>query len=137
MKEVELTAVEQPAIPENWKAVVARYQRPSVTRGVYQIVNTLVPYALLWVAMYVAKAVSWWLVVPLAVLAAGFLVRLFIIHHDCGHGSFFRSRRANDTVGFITGVLTFTPYATGAGNTPSITRRRATWTVAASATSGR
>ena len=43
-------------------------------------------------------------------LAAGFLVRVFIIFHDCGHGSFLPSRKANDMLGFITGVLTFTPY---------------------------
>src|SRR5438309_10566102 len=98
--------------PDNaaWKEIVARYQKPSVGRGVWQIVNTLVPYAALWCLMYVCLSVSYWLVVPLAVLAAGFLVRLFIIHHDCGHGSFFKSRRANDVLGFITGVLTFTPY---------------------------
>src|SRR3989442_5022368 len=60
--------------------------------------------------MYLSLSVSYWFVVPLAVLAAGFMVRLFIIHHDCGHGSFFKSRKANDILGFITGVLTFTPY---------------------------
>ena len=60
--------------------------------------------------MYLSLAVSWWLTLPLAMLAAGFLVRVFIIFHDCGHGSFFKSRRANDILGFITGVLTFTPY---------------------------
>jgi omega-6 fatty acid desaturase (delta-12 desaturase) len=54
--------------------------------------------------------VSWWLAVPLAVLAGGFLVRTFIIFHDCGHGSFLASTKANDALGFITGVLTFTPY---------------------------
>jgi omega-6 fatty acid desaturase (delta-12 desaturase) len=54
--------------------------------------------------------VSYWITLPLAVLAAGFLVRVFIIFHDCGHGSFFTSRRTNDILGFITGVLTFAPY---------------------------
>ena len=98
--------------PDNaaWKEIVARYQKPSIGRGVWQIVNTLVPYAVLWYLMYLSLSVSYWLVVPLAVLAAGFMVRLFIIHHDCGHGSFFKSRLANDILGFITGVLTFTPY---------------------------
>ena len=98
--------------PDNaaWKEIVARYQKPSVGRGVWQIVNTLVPYAALWYLMYLSLSVSYWLVVPLAVFAAGFMVRLFIIHHDCGHGSFLKSRRANDILGFITGVLTFTPY---------------------------
>src|SRR3989454_6703801 len=98
------------ASPSAWKEIVARYQKPSVGRGVWQIANTLVPYAALWYLMYLSLSVSYWLVVPLAVLAAGFLVRLFIIHHDCGHGSFLKSRRANDILGFITGVLTFTSY---------------------------
>ncbi len=93
-----------------WKEIVARYQKPSVGRGVWQVVNTLVPYAALWYLMYVSLAVSYWLVVPLAILAGAFMVRVFIIHHDCGHGSFFKSRRANNLLGFITGVLTFTPY---------------------------
>ena len=94
----------------NWKDVVAKYQKSEVWPGVWQLVNTLVPYAALWYLMHLTSKVSWWLTVPLALLAAGFLVRAFIIFHDCGHGSFFPSRRANDIVGFITGVLTFTPY---------------------------
>ena len=93
-----------------WKEIVARYQKPSAGRAVWQIVNTLVPYAGLWMAMYFCLSVSWWLVVPLAILAGGFLVRTFIIFHDCGHGSFFKSSRANHIWGAITGVLTFTPY---------------------------
>jgi omega-6 fatty acid desaturase (delta-12 desaturase) len=93
-----------------WKEIVARYQKPSVGRGIWQIVNTLVPYAALWYLMYVSLAVSWWLTLPLAVLAGAFLVRVFIIFHDCGHGSFFKSAAANHVLGAITGVLTFTPY---------------------------
>jgi omega-6 fatty acid desaturase (delta-12 desaturase) len=60
--------------------------------------------------MFFSVKVSWWLTVPLAVIAAGLLVRIFIIFHDCGHGSFFKSRLTNDVVGFLTGILTFTPY---------------------------
>ena len=96
--------------PPAWKDIVARYQKSEVWRGVWQLVNTLVPYGALWGLMYLSVQVSWWLTLPLAVLAAGFLVRVFIIFHDCGHGSFLPSRRANDILGFITGVLTFTPY---------------------------
>src|SRR5258708_31096669 len=98
--------------PDNaaWKEIVARYQKPSVGRGVWQIVNTLVPYAALWYLMYLSLSISYWLTVPLALLAVGFLVRVFIIFHDCGHGSFFKSRTANDVLGIITGVLCFTPY---------------------------
>jgi omega-6 fatty acid desaturase (delta-12 desaturase) len=60
--------------------------------------------------MYRSVAVSYWITLALSVLAAGFLTRIFIIFHDCGHGSFFPSQRANDIVGFIAGVFTFTPY---------------------------
>lgn len=100
----------RPLGPEAWKKVVAKYQKPSLWRSVFQLVNSLLPYVVLWYLMYRSMAVSYWLTVPLAILAGGFLMRLFIIHHDCGHGSFFKSQRANDVVGFISGVLTFTPY---------------------------
>ncbi len=93
-----------------WKEIVLKYQKPSVWAALWQISNTVVPYGALWYLMSLCLAVSWWLVVPLAVLAGAFLVRVFIIFHDCGHGSYFKSRGANDTVGFLTGVLTFTPY---------------------------
>ena len=93
-----------------WKEVVLKYQKASTWRALWQIVNTIVPYALCWYFMYVSLAVSWWLVMPLAVLAGGLLVRAFIIFHDCGHGSFFKSREANDLTGFLSGILTFTPY---------------------------
>ncbi len=93
-----------------WKAIVARYQKPSMARGLWQVVNTLVPYAALWILMYFTVKISWWLTAPLAVLAGAFLVRVFIIFHDCGHGSFFKSQRANHILGTLTGFLTFTPY---------------------------
>jgi omega-6 fatty acid desaturase (delta-12 desaturase) len=93
-----------------WKEIVARYQKPSTGRGVWQVVNTLIPYAALWYLMYRSLAISWWLTIPLAILAGGFLVRIFIIFHDCGHGSFFKSQKANHILGSITGLLTFTPY---------------------------
>ena len=93
-----------------WKNTLARYQRASTKRALWQLTNTVVPYLLLWYAMYRVLEISIWLTVPLAVISAAFLVRIFIIFHDCTHGSYFRSRRANDIVGFIAGVLTFTPY---------------------------
>ena len=99
-------------IAENaaWKQIVLKYQKPSPWKAAWQIVNTLVPYALLWYLMYLCQSISWWLVLPLAVLAGALLVRVFIIFHDCGHGSFFKSSGANDLVGFLAGILTFTPY---------------------------
>lgn len=101
---------DQPSVNSAWKEIVARYQTPSIRRGLWQIVNTVVPYVALWFLMYFTLSVSWWLTVPLAVLAGGLLVRVFIIFHDCGHGSFFKSTTANHLVGQITGLLTFTPY---------------------------
>jgi len=93
-----------------WRDIVTKYQKSALWSAVWQLVNSLVPYAALWYLMYLLVPISFWFALPLAVLAGGFLVRLFIIFHDCGHGSFLSSRKANDIVGFITGVLTMTPY---------------------------
>ncbi len=99
-----------PVQTADWKKIVLEFQKPSTGRAVWQIVNTVGPFGLLWALMYYTMCVSWWLTVPLAMLAGAFVVRIFIIFHDCGHGSFFKSRKANDITGFIAGVLTFTPY---------------------------
>ncbi len=93
-----------------WKEIVRKYQEPSLPRALWQVVNTFGAYAGLWYLMYLSLPISYWLTVPLAILAGGILVRMFIIFHDCGHGSFFKSRAANDFLGYITGVFTFTPY---------------------------
>jgi omega-6 fatty acid desaturase (delta-12 desaturase) len=98
------------AQPAALKDVLVAHQNASPKRALWQLANTFVPYFLLWYAMYHALAVSLWLAIPLAALSGVFLVRIFIIFHDCTHGSYFRSRRANDIVGFIAGVLTFSPY---------------------------
>ena len=68
-----------PADNAAWRKIVLQYQKPSLLRALWQIIDTLVPYGLLWYLMYVSLAISWWLVVPLAVLAGAFLVRMFII----------------------------------------------------------
>jgi omega-6 fatty acid desaturase (delta-12 desaturase) len=93
-----------------WRHIVDRYRQASTRRALWQLANTFLPYALLWYLMYLCLSVSWWLIPPLAALAGAFLVRIFIIFHDCGHGSYFKSGRANAVVGFIAGMLTFTPY---------------------------
>ena len=93
-----------------WKPIVAPYEEPSAWKAIWQIVNTLGPYVLLWVLMYRSQAISWWLTLFLAALGGGLLVRVFVIFHDCGHGSFFPSRLANDLTGAVAGLLTFTPY---------------------------
>src|SRR5689334_2199143 len=106
----EVQATDGTVDPAAWKEVVAEFQQPSTGRATWQIVNTLGPLALIWYLMYLTVSVSWWLTIPLAMLAGAFLVRVFIIFHDCGHGSFFKSHAANDVWGFICGILTFTPY---------------------------
>ncbi|MBI4395771.1 MAG: fatty acid desaturase [Elusimicrobia bacterium] len=93
-----------------WKELVAKYETPSTGRATWQTVNTLVPYFVLWCLMDRSLEASSWVTFPLVILAAGFLVRTFVLFHDCGHGSLFKSRKANDALGFITGVLTFTCY---------------------------
>ena len=101
----------KPARPD-WYKSVARYQRPDLRRAVWQLVDTLVPYGALWALMVrtVQLGVSYWITLALAVVAAGFMARIFIIFHDCGHGSFFASRRANTILGYVCGILTLTPY---------------------------
>jgi omega-6 fatty acid desaturase (delta-12 desaturase) len=94
----------------NWKQIVARYQTPDVRRSVGQILTSIVPYFALLALMYFSLSISYWLVLLLAIPAAGFFARIFIIFHDCGHGSFFKNRRANDLLGAFTGLLTVTPY---------------------------
>jgi acyl-lipid omega-6 desaturase (Delta-12 desaturase) len=93
-----------------WKKLVAKFTIPSRSRAIFQMVNTMVPFLACWIAMYFTVQTSFWITALLALLAGSLSVRIFIIFHDCGHGSFFKSRTANDIVGFICGMLTFTPY---------------------------
>jgi omega-6 fatty acid desaturase (delta-12 desaturase) len=93
-----------------WRGAVAPFQHADTRRSVWQLINSLAPYFILLILMYLSLSISYWLTLALAVLASGFMVRVFIIFHDCGHGSFFNSQRANDVTGVITGILTFTPY---------------------------
>jgi acyl-lipid omega-6 desaturase (Delta-12 desaturase) len=93
-----------------WQKLVALYARPDLSRSIWQILNTLIPYFVLFYLALRSVDISLWLTLPLTILAAGFMLRAFIIFHDCGHGSFFKSPRANEVVGFVTGLLAFTPY---------------------------
>ena len=92
------------------KEIIRKHQNPETWRSWWQIVNTLVPYSILFYLMIRSLEVSYWLVLALSVPAGGLLVRIFIIFHDCGHGSFFRSQRTNTVLGYIMGILIFTPY---------------------------
>ena len=95
------------------RALAPRFKayRSDLKLGIVQLITTAVPFAMLLVIMAVASADHYWLTLLLAFPAAGLLVRLFIIQHDCGHGSFFASRSANDSLGRALSLLTLTPYA--------------------------
>jgi acyl-lipid omega-6 desaturase (Delta-12 desaturase) len=90
--------------------MLAPYREPNGARGVLELVITAVPFGLIWILMWATLDTGYWICLLLAVPAAGFLVRLFMIQHDCGHGSFFPHRFANDSVGRVIGVVTLTPY---------------------------
>jgi omega-6 fatty acid desaturase (delta-12 desaturase) len=96
--------------PVRWQAIVAKYSTPDVWRSLWQVVNSVIPFMALWYVMYLSLSVSYWLTLALSLPTAGFLVRIFIIFHDCGHNSFFKSLRANTIMGFFVGILTLTPY---------------------------
>src|SRR5258708_9166739 len=100
----------QSNVASHSKDNVARFQAASLWKARWQMINSFVTYAFLWFAMDRALAVSYWLMFPSSILAAGLLVRIFIIFHDCGHGSFFRSQRANNATGAIAGLVLLTPY---------------------------
>jgi omega-6 fatty acid desaturase (delta-12 desaturase) len=89
---------------------IEKYQKTSLKKTIWQIVNTFIPYVALWVLIIYSLSISVWLAVPLIILSAGFLVRLFIIFHDCVHGSYFKSQKINKIVGIFFGILAFTPY---------------------------
>jgi omega-6 fatty acid desaturase (delta-12 desaturase) len=104
---------EGPAVPHDdkrWLKILARYRDPDPLRSTYELLVTAAPFFALWAIMLFCLSYSYWLSLIFAVPAAGFLVRLFMIQHDCGHGSFFRSRIANHALGRAIGVLTLTPY---------------------------
>ncbi|MCL4154150.1 UNVERIFIED_CONTAM: hypothetical protein GTU68_057839, partial [Idotea baltica] len=97
-------------VARDWLKVLNEYRKPKLSRSIFELAVTAVPLIALWVLAWLALSVSIWLTLLITIPAAGFLVRLFLIQHDCGHGSFFRKRATNDWVGRLLGVLTLTPY---------------------------
>ncbi|HEY6906255.1 MAG TPA: fatty acid desaturase [Ignavibacteriaceae bacterium] len=96
--------------PLNWKNLVSRYQKSNTLKSIWQLSNSFIPFVLIWILMLYSLDYGWWITFLLAFPAAGFSIRLFIIQHDCGHGSFFKSQRANDLCGLFCSIFTFTPY---------------------------
>lgn len=93
-----------------WQGIVSKYAYPETWRSVWQIFNSVIPFLVMWYLMYRSLEIGYWLTLMLAVPTAGFMVRCFILFHDCCHGSFFKSMKANDRLGLVLGVLTLTPY---------------------------
>jgi omega-6 fatty acid desaturase (delta-12 desaturase) len=93
-----------------WDSLIAKYQDSSSGKSIWQLSNSFIPFIVIWYLMYLCIDVSYWLTLLLALPAAGFVVRIFIIQHDCGHGAFFKSRKANDFWGTVCSIFTLTPY---------------------------
>jgi len=102
----------QPDGDRAWVARLAQYEKPRRWKAIGQLANTLLPYLGIWAGMIVLirAGVSTWAIGVLTLPAAALLIRVFILFHDCCHGSLFASHRANRVIGLMTGVLTFTPY---------------------------
>lgn len=89
---------------------VAPFAQSTTTSSVFQLMNTILPLFLFWYLAYVSLSISVWLMIPFVILASGFVIRTFIIFHDCTHYSFFTSNKANRIVGTITGIITLFAY---------------------------
>jgi omega-6 fatty acid desaturase (delta-12 desaturase) len=108
---------ERPAVASDtppggaWSKTLAPYRVPKTGRSIFEIAFTVLPLLAIWALAWALHAHGWWwAALPLTIPAALFLVRLFMIQHDCGHGSFFGPRQANDWVGRVIGVFTLTPF---------------------------
>ena len=105
-----LKAIETLTSGKDWMRVLAQYRQPSMRRSLFELTVTAAGFFGCWALAWASISISYLLTGVLCLLGGGFLVRLFTIQHDCGHGSFFASRKVNDWVGRVIGVLTLTPY---------------------------
>ena len=96
--------------PYDWSRVLASYRTPILSRALFELIVTLVPFIGMWALAWAALSISTVLAVVIALMNAAFLLRIFMIQHDCGHGSFLKNREAGDWIGRALGVLTLTPY---------------------------
>jgi acyl-lipid omega-6 desaturase (Delta-12 desaturase) len=111
MADTELDAAH--VVKSDWYKALAQFQHSNNRKAVTQIVNTFIPFVGLWVLMVLAVQAggAWlWSLPPLLLVAAGFQIRIFIMFHDCTHSSFFASRWANRLLGYVTGLINFTPF---------------------------
>jgi len=104
-------ALAEPTGRPAWKVALAPYARPHLGRSILDLLTSVVPYVGLSVAMYFLLDVSYWLVLAVALPASGFLLRTYILFHDCTHGSFMPSKRANTWLGRTLGLIVFSPFS--------------------------
>jgi omega-6 fatty acid desaturase (delta-12 desaturase) len=104
------TATPQQKTPPAWVETIKPYTVPNHWKSTWQMINSLLPFFAIWALMIYSLQISYWLTLALAFLNALFLMRIFIIQHDCGHNSFFKSTKLNNFVGSLLGVITLTPY---------------------------
>lgn len=111
-----MTAMEQkpasaaPLSARDWVKVLASYRQPSTARSLFELGVTIGPFVALWAMAWWSMSYSYWLTFAISTVNAAFLLRLFTIQHDCGHGAFFENRTLSDWLGRVLGVLTLTPY---------------------------
>ncbi|QKV19944.1 fatty acid desaturase [Oricola thermophila] len=110
MTHTDITAA-PPKDARAWAKTLADYNKPNSARAILEFALSFLPFVALWAAMAFALLNGYWMALLLVVPAAGFLLRLFMIQHDCGHGAFFGNSLANDWTGRAIGVLTLTPYS--------------------------
>ena len=94
----------------NWNKIVIKYQKPDTKKAVIQMLNSILPFLAIWIVMYFSLDWSYWLTLALGIVNAFFMVRIFIIQHDCGHQSFLKSRKWNNVIGFICSFFSSMPY---------------------------
>lgn len=110
MGNIDTSAEESPRAARDWIKVLSEYRDPNAWRSSFEVAVTLGPFIALWALAWWAYSISGWLTLAISLCNSAFLLRLFAIQHDCGHGAFFKNRSVSDWVGRALGVLTLTPY---------------------------
>ena len=95
---------------KNWRSIISKYKKKSTKKAIGQMASSFLPFIAVWTLMYFTLEYSLTLTILLGILNAFFLVRIFIIQHDCGHGSFIKSKKASDIIGYVCSVFSFLPF---------------------------
>lgn len=106
----QTTVSPTPVAARDWVKILAGYREPSTARSLFELGVTIGPFVALWALAWWSMSYSYWLTLGISLINAAFLLRLFTIQHDCGHGAFFENRTLSDWLGRVLGVLTLTPY---------------------------